>query len=159
MCRHSNTHRHFGKYSWQNMKSQKLTLLFLCTGLHCIKILSWEVASLLFQRHSLHFFLITWGISTCKTPRFASLHILTSWLLYFQTVLLLFPTIFSSFLLLESSLLLIICLLRVNGSYSPPVLLTRWYKGFRGGNSWQSTRRPQKQDMPCSSTNTNCGWK
>ena len=112
----------------------------------------------------LFFFRISCGISTCKTPRFASLHILTSWLLYFQTVLLLFPTIFSSFLLLESSLLrllliIIICLLRVNGSYSLPMLLTRWYKGFRGGNSWQSTRRPQKQDMPCSSTNTNCGWK
>ena len=69
----------------------------------------------------LFFFLISCGISSCKTPRFAWLNILTSWLLYFQTVclfstifssffqtVLLFSTIFSSFPLLESSLRLLL---------------------------------------------------
>ena len=94
-----------------------------------------------------HFFLITCGISTCKTSRSASLHILTSWLPYFQTVLL-FSTIFSSFpsfskaLSVSSSSTVQTVFLRVNRS-----CLLLGYKGFRhpaGGNSWQSTR---PQDM------------
>ena len=90
--------------NWQNMNSHKSWPgALLCVAGNCTA----QRFFLLINSFSLHIFLISCGISTCKTPRFAWLNILTSWLLYFQTVLL-FPTIFSSFPLLESSLRLLL---------------------------------------------------
>ena len=109
LCMRTQTHKTtFGKFTKYEL-TQKLTRgSSMCSReFPCTKIFSSQVAFLLFNSFSLHIFLISCGISTCKTPRFAWLNILTSWLLYFQTVLL-FPTIFSSFPLLESSLRLLL---------------------------------------------------